>query len=252
MSRTFVFYSGQARTFNQCFYNQYWNVLRKLDDPEFFVCVANDAQAQDMTLLEKRFPKDRIHYQVVTQPEFPEAAFLEDKNLWSAYPRSAPVINVLRAFWFYQEAWKMGGKRAEEEGALCVRLRPDLWFMDYNHPTGPIGPYDCHTVPWGAFGGINDRFALMGHVAASGYFSTLANFAHLMEIGCPIHPETLTKASVELAKGVCHQTLLSDYRTRRLPDPKHAEEDKRTNEWYQFDPIGAYEMLKASLTAKPR
>lgn len=246
--KTFVFYSGQARTFGSCFYNQYFYLLRKLEDPEFFVCVSNDEQAAAMSLLEKRFPKEKIHYQLPFQPTFPEAEFLEDKNLFSAYPRSAPVLNVLRAFWFYQEVWKMAGDRPEKENALCIRIRPDIWFMDYNHPKGEIFPHDCHTVPWGAFGGINDRFAVMGHKAAEGYFSTLSRFKDLMEMGCPIHPETLTKASVELVGGICHQTLLSDYRTRRLPDPKHADAEKRTGEWYQFDPIGAYEMLKAALT----
>lgn len=247
--KTFVYYSGQARTFASCFPNQFWTVLRHLPDPEFFVCIGNDEQAKSMELLEKRFPKEKIHYQYPFQPTFPEAEFLEDKNLHSGYPRSAPVLNVLRAFWFYQEVWKMseGYPRGQ---ALHVRIRPDIWFTEFTMPKGPILPTDCYSAPWGSFSGINDRFALMGHQAAKGYFTTLENFGKLMEMGAPIHPETLTKASVELAGGICHQTLLTDYRTRRLADPNHKDVEKRTGEWYQFDPVGAFEMLKASLTQK--
>ena len=243
-----IFYSGQARTFSNCFYNQHWQVLRHLEDPEFFICVADDAQAPSMELLYKRFPKDKVHINIVKQPEFPESDFLEDKNLHSAYPRSSKMLSVLRAFRFYQEVWKMGSKRCFDEGATVVRIRPDLWFMDFSLPGNLISPYDCYTVPWGSFGGINDRFAVMGHVAADGYFNTLSFFQKLADMGCPLHPETMTKASVELVGGGCKQTLLADYRTRRLPDPNHAEKNNHDKEWYQFDPIGAYEMVKASLS----
>lgn len=243
--KTAVFYSGQARTFASCFPNQYWMVLRHLPDPHFFVSVANDDQAVAMTSLSLRFKNVNIEY--VKQPDFPEAAEYARMYAHSGYGISARPQNIMRAFWGHKKAWKMCAK--PQEFAMFVRIRPDLYFQEYEGRPWPMGS-ECMTPPWGSYGGVNDRFAILGGLAADSYFTAIDALDLLLAHGCPFHPETLTRAALERGGHVrVSQKLVTEFKIRRMASEFHPQlNPDRSREWLVPEPILGIELLRASLS----
>lgn len=240
--QTAILYSGQTRTFASCFPNQWWMVLRHYPDPVVYVSIAEDDQSCDMELLRQKFPDVTI--QVEKQPDFPEAAELETKHLHSGYPRSARVQNVLRSFWSMEQVWKMAKEDIEKFQPTVIRIRPDIWFKEFEKPY-MAEVRECITPPWGSYGGMNDRFAIMGHKAAEKYFTVFSRYKSLLEQGCPLHPETMQRAALEEGR-TCYVRphLITDFRIRRLPDAQHGNK-----EWEVPEPILGIELLRASLTS---
>ena len=232
-----IFYSGQARTFANCWPNQWWYVLRHFPHAKVFASVADDAQAKDIELLRQHYPKASI--EVVKQPDFPDAEKYETINTWGGYIRSAKPVNILRAFWHYEKVWKMAeGQKFD----INIRIRPDLWFQEFELPAH-VEKWECWVPAWGSWGGINDRFAIMGHAAAERYFNSFNSLEGLLTDGCPFHPETLTRAAVE-RDGICRirQQLAATFKIRRLPDQEHY-----FKEWLVDEPFLDSELYRAIL-----
>lgn len=241
--KTAVLVSGQARTFRSCWPNQLWHFFRRLDSPEFFVSMADDAQADDLKVIGETFP---FHFEKVQQPAIPETETMKRAN-FSGYGCSASMQNILRAFWHYQRVWELFNERPNQnvgEYGTFVRIRPDLWFQDYEHPfnrLNEIAIHECWTPWWGSYSGVNDRLAIMGERAARVYMTAFSKLEELLESGCPFHPETLTRAALESEEIRIIQRLLVEFRIRRMPDAQHA------SEWLVLENFIPHEIMRPML-----
>lgn len=209
---TAVLISGHMRTFKVCAYTQRWHVIRHFEQPHFYVCTVADDQAEDWKMLQKLYPGAPIEVCVVPrQPDLPEPT---ETIRFEPYERSVPVQAVLRQLWQLNEAWKhyvAVGKSHKH----FVRIRPDLFFQSFRKPEF-ILRNDAFTPWWGRFGGVNDRFALLGEVSAEAYFTTFAKLEALLAAGCPLHPESLVKASLIEARCELSDHLAAEFSTLRL------------------------------------
>lgn len=232
--KTAVIISGQTRTFCRTFRTLDWCLFRKLENPVFFCSVADDRQAPDIDLLRQRY--EHVHVEYVTQPtDFP----MPDRELgahagwiWHA-PREAILRQLWalgRAYAFFRE--KAGPSHAEFD--WIVRCRPDLWAQEIILPAAttdgwtpqaglPIAANECWTPWWATYGGVNDRMAIMGPTAALHYFGTFTHREKLWEIGCPLHPETMLKASMEMHGVKIFPKLRAEFRICRFPDAEHPD-----------------------------
>lgn len=240
--KTAILYSGQARTFASCWPNQWWMVLRRYPNADVFAAVADDEQAPSMSLLADKFPKDQVHIEVSKQPDFPMAEAMARNNAHGGYGISAHPQNIMRAFWGYKQVWEMLPGVYER----YIRIRPDLWFQEFEAPPKPE-VHECLTPAWGSYGGVNDRFAIMGARAAENYMTAFDRIGELIGAGCPYHPETLTRAAIE-NEGACmvSQTLKTEFKIRRMADPRSPYLEKRV-EWLVPEPTLGYELMRASL-----
>ena len=100
---------------------------------------------------------------------------------------------------------------------MVVRHRPDLFFHRLEWPRA-IGYNDVFVPYWGSYGGINDRFAIMGIGGAEYYFSAYDHAASFLREGCPLHPETLSAAALAVLFASVRPTLLAEFTGVRLPD----------------------------------
>lgn len=217
--KTAIIYSGQTRTFTDVFQNQFFHVLRKFPNPEFYVSVEDDKQAQDMTRLWERFPAERVHIEYVQQPQIPEPS--PDPKWLAMYPASSPPQSILRQLWALNRAWDFFAEHSTSQAQvfdIVVRIRPDIAFARFEVPQfGPWWtPEACLTPWWARWGGVNDRMAVMGSKAAYHYFRTFDRLKALMDLGCPLHPETLVAASLELGEIEVQPTLATEFVTCRL------------------------------------
>lgn len=151
-------------------------------------------------------------------------------------------------------------KKGLDQFDTIIRLRADLWFHSFdlphfkgpefrheetleeafrrvNHPDKTPCAGECFTPPWGEFGGINDRFAIMGPAAARYYFTVFDRIPELLASGCPFHPESLVAASLELGNVSLHRTLKTFFSTERLDGNRR---------WPEITPM---DMLHASCRA---
>lgn len=216
MSRTAVLISGQTRSLSAVLANQNWELYRKLSNPEFFVSVADDAQAADAYLLEA-YPYP-VHIERVTQPEIPEPSFkLCAHAPYAPTPNTPKVIQpILRQLWHYKRVWEFLHEKSDGQFDTFVRLRPDLLFHRFDMPRPP-GPSQF-LGPWKATcGGVNDRFSIMGKSAAMAYFTATDKLSELLKTGCPLHPESIQQAALELAHCNISNTLLAEFTCIRLP-----------------------------------
>ncbi len=220
--KTAVIFSGQARSFRFTYKTILWTLLRKLPNVHVFVSVADDENAPSMDLLRNDFEHVEIEY--VKQPEKidePEGN-LDQHAGWF---RSASVQSILKQLWALERGWDFYKSKNPEGFDLVVRCRPDLWCQDIQLPFSPLesqaSSFSCHTPWWGTFGGVNDRMALMGPQAAPHYLRTFSNREALWKLGCPLHPETMVRASLELGGVNIIDRLQAEFRICRLPDAQH-------------------------------
>lgn len=194
--RTAVIYSGQARSFAQVFPNQYWHVLRKLENPEFFVSVAKDDNAEAMIRLYERFDPAVVHIEHVEQPQIPEPT--DEPAHLSGYPRSASKQAILRQLWALNRGWQFFQEKKNEEADydVIVRIRSDLRFMRFEMPLISHNPF-VYTPWWSRWGGVNDRLSVMNEDAAELYFTTFTRLDEMLAAGAPLHPETLIAESLQ-------------------------------------------------------
>lgn len=215
--KTAILISGQMRSFAQRLPNLHWMVFRHFPDPHFFVSAADDADADSAELLRARFETDgirRVFIEKVKQPDLPEP----DATLAAHAPFaiSVPVQAILRQLWALERCWELMARNSQfavSSGTTFVRCRPDLHFYNTRLPSHvPIN--ECHVPWWGGFGGINDRFAVMGSLAAASYFRTYSRLPKLLDAGCPLHPESLVAGSLAMPQNyplVIRKTLLAEF-----------------------------------------
>ncbi len=249
---TAILISGQLRTFAKCWPTQRWHVLRHFADPHFFITVQGDGVyvPQEIIDLKEEYGSDRVHVDWRTDPDLtahltPELACAYHQ---APYTNAAPAHQLLLQHWYQNEVWKFfqsisrgAAENAEPDPSLrasapprepmfetIIRLRADLWFHSLDVPdcingydNGVFGSTVAFTPWWGRFGGINDRFAIMGHEAARYYFNVFEHIAELLAAGCPFHPESLVKANLERGNVDLHETLRTEFSTVRPPgDPR--------------------------------
>ncbi len=230
--KTAVIISGHMRTFAVCLPTFRWQVLRHFgDEIDFYVSTVEDANAPTWKLLEKAFPHRPVYCEVLpSQPTIPVPPEWGDETKWQAnvchtwepYAISVSPQAVLRQLWQLNEAWKLYRRSGPTDHTIIIRARPDLWFSGFQmpdslvaHPTAIIDSQKAFTPWWGRFGGINDRFAMLGAEAASNYFRTFTRLPELIAAGAPMHPETLIRASMELAGCIVDDTLRVEFSTVR-------------------------------------
>jgi hypothetical protein len=235
---TAILISGQLRTFAKCWPTQRWHVLRHFADPHFFITVQFD-QAEIIADLIKEYGRDRVHYDPRTDPDLSAHLTPELSAAYhqAPYTNAAPAHQLLLQHWYQNEVWKFFQSpiaktpksettelRASASSSFrdpsfdtIIRLRGDLWFHSLD--PGPwnvgIGHEEAFTPWWGRFGGINDRFAVLGLRAARYYFTVFENIAELIHSGCPFHPESLVKANLERGSIDLHETLRTEFTTLR-------------------------------------
>lgn len=224
---TAVIYSGQARTFLRCFPTHRWHVFRHFTDLRFYVSVEDDERAGDMDVLREHY--EHVHIERVKTPaDLPEIPI--ERGNAAPYANAASHRQLMAQHWANQRAWEFYQSFAPV-GNVVLRMRCDQFFHSFARPTGhDVQDVDLTTEPewravrsrealtpwWGRFGGVNDRFAVLGFSAAEHYFTTFSKIPRLLDAGCPFHPESLVKASL-LDGGVdLRETLLAEFSTERM------------------------------------
>lgn len=260
MSKTAILISGHMRTFARCLPTQHWHVFRKFPNPAFFVSTVKDRDSDSAELLRKYYPNAQIEIEVVdAQPEIPLPVQPLDPT-WTVgrmyshepYGISVHPQAVLRQLWQLDRCWTLFVERSaavmtvggdgktvdiESDFDTIIRIRPDLWFRNFVMPnciiTLPDGTYGfaldkrnpfvshASTPYWGRFGGINDRLAILGVKAAQAYFTTFSQMKALISDGCPLHPESLIKASLQKSGCTVNDTLICEF--SKLYGPENAK-----------------------------
>jgi hypothetical protein len=155
---------------------------------------------------------------------------------------------ILRQLWHLQRAWEFFRSKVgpfhlskernpaqEDHGYdVIIRMRPDNYFRSFEssntrsvdrHPqvaentystqlvrvSEPYGTTVARTPWWGRFGGVNDRFAVLGAKAAEAYFTTFGCINDLIAKGYPLHPERLVYASLVQSGCEVDDTLLAEF-----------------------------------------
>lgn len=212
--QTAIIISGQARTFARCLASQHWNVYRKLERAHFFVSVANDADAEAMELLRKQYPNAPVFIERVAQPELPEPP--ASLAAHAPYAISSPIQAILRQLWHLSRAWKFAQENGAGDCEVFIRARPDLHFHSCNAIfAGVVGDWLARTPWWGTYGGINDRFAVLGKEAARYYFEAWDRLPEILADGCPVHPESIICASMQRGGVTISPTLGAEFAALR-------------------------------------
>jgi hypothetical protein len=220
-----ILISGQLRTFALTWPTIRWHVARRFPGAHYYVTVQRDAQAPALDLLRGHAGEHHVHARLIDDPPLdtlsPPIATLEAAGAYAGYANSAPVRNLLLQHWYQREvfadfcAWRQAHPQAGTFDVV-VRLRADLWFQAFDPPRC-IGATQCHVPWWGSYGGVNDRFAIMGAAAAEHYFGVYDRLGTLLAAGAPFHPETLVAASLELGQVDVRRTLMAEFGFLRLP-----------------------------------
>jgi hypothetical protein len=197
-------YTGGMRSFDKCWKNHAWQIWRHFPGAKFYVCTEDDEDASKVNLFGDRAAMVRT----VKQPEMVIPAGCPDSwtpgqpYMHEPYHISVDPRAVLGQLWMLREGWRLY-EEANDPADLIIRIRPDLWFHSFDSrficPTGmPIHDW-AFTPWWGRFGGINDRFAILGPEAARHYFTTYDKIPAMIAEGGPLHPETLVHYAMKRA-----------------------------------------------------
>lgn len=221
--KTAILISGHMRSFERCLPNQAWMVYRHFKDADFFVSTEPDEDGEKAELLDLRYP-GRVKIDYTPQPTELEMVteWFGGVPVWTAdthpslhapYSISVPVVAILGQLWRLRQCWSM--VPADNDYQVILRVRPDLWFHEARMCFDMVFSFHALVPWWGRFGGCNDRFAVLGRKAAKSYFCTYDIIGRLVAMGCPLHPESLVKASVEHACGLVRPTLQVEFSTLR-------------------------------------
>jgi hypothetical protein len=202
---TAILISGQLRTFAQCYPTQRWHVLRHFTDCHFFITVQAQPDAHEILApLIADYGADRVHLQQLTDPDL--SAHLTPKLArayhQAPYTNAAPAHQLLLQHWYQAQVYSHFIASTDHLPffSTVIRLRPDLFFHSFAPAYFDVDDLladEVLTPWWGRFGGLNDRFAIMGDSAAPAYFDVFDKIAGLLAAGCPFHPETLLKARLD-------------------------------------------------------
>lgn len=209
-----VIYSGAMRTFDKCLANQQWHVLRHFPGATFYCVTQDDEDAYKAGMVPGMASVRRVKQpEMIVPPGCPDTWVGGRPYMHEPYHISVDPRAVLGQLWMLREGWKLY-QEANDPADLVIRIRPDLWFHSFTKPHGlgktTLSPtsdphiYDVVDTPgdvawtpwWGRFGGVNDRFALLGADAAEHYFTTYDKIPAMIQAGAPLHPETLVATSL--------------------------------------------------------
>lgn len=220
---TAILLSGQLRTFAHCYPSQRWHVLRHFTDPHFFFTIQAQPDAEQILApLIADYGADRVHVQQLTDPDLTAdlTPQLSAAYHQAPYANAAPAHRLLLQHWYQAKVWSHFQTLSSQLSTLSfntvIRLRPDLYFHSFRWDSEEDFWREQVLTPWwGRFGGLNDRFAIMGPAAARAYFDVYAKIPELLAHGCPFHPETLLAARLEMANLSVSQTLRAEFSTLR-------------------------------------
>jgi hypothetical protein len=221
---TAVLLSGHMRSFAACLGSQLWQVYRHYPDCHFFVSTVQDEQATTVDLLIRTVGADRVTFEIVPeQPELalpagcpPESSWRPERTfMHEPYAMSVPPQAVLRQLWQMHRVWQLAARTAPVFDTY-IRCRPDLFFNGFRQPYCAPFQTVALTPWWGRYGGLNDRFAILGRDAAAAYFTTFAQLPEMIAEGCPLHPETLIAYALERNKCENSDSLRAEFCTLRL------------------------------------
>lgn len=214
------------RTFASCLKNLNWHVFRRLENPHFFVSCAADEQAKDAELLRDYWPN--VSIEVVEQPTLPEPENAFDLTRFGPYDPSpcdpSVVQRILKQLWQNQRVWRffqmhITPLRFPEPWGSVVRCRPDLFFHRLDLPQFwyPKTPSRAYFGSWKAtYGGVSDKFAIMGIEAADAVLSVFDRLAEYLADGCPLHPESLYQYALEKHGMTICNTLIAEFTVARM------------------------------------
>ena len=243
--KTAVIITGAMRSFERCLPNLDWHVFRHFPDAKFYVATHDDEDAIKAALLGPRLTRMEkfVQPEMVVPDGCPDKWTQGQPYMHEPYAISVPPSHVLGQLWINEKGWNLY-KEAGEPADLVIRCRPDLWFHSFQKPHGinqrtyEVSPFvgglpnpndivfdDVAFTPWwGRFGGVNDRFALLGQKAAEAYFTTYSNTPNLIKGGAPLHPESLVYASMKQAGiSVCDDMLAEFSTLRKTGELRHPE-----------------------------
>lgn len=227
------------RTFDRCLPTLHWHVFRHFPHADFYVSTVADANAAKANLIQEKYPNALVAVDVVAaQPELPIPPGPKGWKLGAYFGHEPYCISVhpqaiLRQLWQLQRCWELMLSKqvtGKNEYDIIIRCRPDLYFHSFQMPVfaaaiierlmGPgeaILDFGRHasTPWWGRFGGVNDRFAVLGGTAAPAYFTAFERIQDLMAAGCPLHPESLVRAALEFGGARIDTALLAEFSTAR-------------------------------------
>lgn len=224
MSKTAILLSGHMRNFDVCLPTMHWHVFRHYPDADFYVSTVSDEDSHKVELLSEYYD-DRVQA-VEVVPEQPDCVELLAKRMdavpkdieafakHAPYAISVPVQAILAQLWQLQRVYEL--MPSHQSYGTFIRIRPDLFFHGFT-PTQPVTSAMALTPWWGRFGGINDRFAVLGRGGANAYFNTWDRsplfdpLPHLLREGCPLHPESLIKATLDVSGINVSPTLRAEF-----------------------------------------
>ena len=214
---TAVIISGQMRTFAKCYASQKWMVYRHYEpDICFFVSCKNDEDAESAKLLCRDY--ENVYIQTYDDPtdlpEIPEVC-----GFHAPYANAASHKKLMLQHWGNREAWRLFLGSKLDNFDVFIRMRPDNFFHRFIPKLPCLAALEYGNwafVPWwGKFGGINDRFAVMGKTAAFWYFEVYDEILELIRIGCPFHPESLLAAVLHKNHINVKSNLMAHFSTLR-------------------------------------
>lgn len=210
---THIIISGHMRTWKTCAHTFKWHVARHLPQPfHFYISTIEDEDFESWKETKRLFPDSKVICDSVKrQPDIPEPA---EPVRFEPYARSVHLQQVLRQLWQLNAAYEFYSAQGDAEPLCLVRLRPDLFFHSFSFPYLPAAN-EALTPWWGRFGGINDRFAILGPLAAKQYFWTYAKLDALQKMGAPLHPESLIKGSLQFGGCNVRENLFAEFSTLR-------------------------------------
>lgn len=213
---TAVLYSGQARTIAQCLPTQHWHVFRHFPGLHFFIVWQKTPDAvAGVKLLEDKYGKERVHSKLIDDPtDLPliplkYGAYAPYSNM------NVPHKQLMMQHWYQNEVGTWFDKWGSEVFTTIIRMRGDLFFHRFDDAPTEAGDRVCYSPWWGRFGGVADRFAVMGREASRHYFTVFQKIQKLLDAGCPFHPESLLKASLDDGGILILDTLRAEFSTRR-------------------------------------
>ncbi len=198
------------RTFAKCYPTQHWQIFRHYEpDIHFFVSCVKDKQSAATTLLLKDYANVDVEFydDPADLPKIPL-----EQGEFAPYKNAITHDKLMLQHWGVKKVWDFYQNKTKVQHDTIIRLRPDLWIHRFQKPVDPH--HNEAVLPWwGKFGGVNDRLAILGYMAAESYFKVYDKIAGLLEWGCPFHPETLTGA---VLRGFNIRPLMTSFSTMRM------------------------------------
>jgi len=218
------------RTFAKCYPTQKWQIFRHYEpDIHFFISCCDDPQADGAKRLYVDYGNENVHIEHYQDPT--DLPVIPDEfGTFAPYANATTHAKLMLQHWGNKKVWDFFCASADRESFdVIIRIRPDLWIHRFTRPDHYIidlyhidspWPKTVLTPWWGKFGGVNDRLAIMGRLAAPIYFNMFDSIHSHLSLGCPFHPETLLAETLSLnaraGKVIVRNTLLTEFSTERM------------------------------------